>query len=160
MASRSAGLLMYRRKHGRTEVLLAHPGGPLWKNKDFGAWSIPKGEYDRTEDPLEAARREFEEELGFRPQKGDRIIELGETRLKSGKRVRAWAFEGDCDPSLISSNTFRLQWPPKSGKIKEFPEVDRAAWFDLETAREKINPGQIIFIDTLENMLASHAPTG
>lgn len=153
MPPRSAGILMYRRKQGRTEVLLVHPGGPYWKNKDNGSWSIPKGEYTLEEYPLDAAKREFEEELGFIPQHGN-LIELGEIRLKSGKRVYAWAIEGDCDPSAVSSNNFEIIWPPGSNTKKKFPEIDRAAWFDLGTARIKINPAQINFIDALENTLA------
>lgn len=152
MARKSAGLLMYRKKHSLTEILLVHPGGPLWKNKDQGAWSIPKGEYESGEDPLAAAKREFEEELGFPPPE-ENFIELGEIRQKSGKQVCAWAVEGDCDPSPVSSNTFAMQWPPGSGKNGQFPEVDRAEWFDTDTARNKINPAQINFIDVLENIL-------
>lgn len=143
---------MYRKKTGTIEVLLVHPGGPLWKNKDQGAWSIPKGEYESCEPPFEAAKREFEEELGF-PPPSENFIELGEIRQKNGKRVCAWAVKGDCDPSLISSNTFSMQWPPGSGKTRQFPEVDRAGWFDTDTAREKINPAQTNFIDALENIL-------
>lgn len=149
----SAGLLMYRRKAGKLEVLLVHPGGPFWKNKDAGAWSIPKGEADPAADLLETARREFAEELGFSPQI-EKPIDLGEIRQKSGKRIRAWAFEGDLDPDAIASNTFSMQWPPKSGRTQTFPEVDRAAWLDPATARKKINPGQIPFLDMLENLLA------
>lgn len=156
MAAASAGLLMYRRKQGSIQVLLVHPGGPFWKNRDAGAWSIPKGEYDPSEDPLEAARREFEEELGFAPRV-ENPVDLGEVRLKGGKRVRAWAFAGDWDPSLISSNTFCMQWPPKSGIMQEFAEVNRAGWFDLQTARGKINPGQIPFLARLQEALACPA---
>ncbi len=159
MPSRSAGLLMYRRNHSRTEVLLVHPGGPFWKNRDAGAWSIPKGEYAPAEEPLAAAMREFEEELGFYPQM-ENPIELGEIRLKSGKQVCAWAFEGECDPASVSSNTFSMRWPPGSDKVKEFPEVDRAQWFGLDEARAKINPGQINFIDALENMLSKPGQAG
>lgn len=143
---------MYREKKGKIEVLLVHPGGPFWKNRDQGAWSIPKGEYEAGEDTLEAAKREFEEELGF-PAPSKDFTNLGEIRQKGGKRVCAWAFEGDCDPSLISSNTFSMQWPPGSAKTMEFPEVDRAQWFDPDTARKKINPAQTNFIDALENIL-------
>ena len=146
MAKTSAGLLMYRQKQGRTEVLLVHPGGPWWKKKDLGAWSIPKGEYT-DEAPLSAARREFEEELGFAPE-GD-LLFLGSIFQKGGKQVTAWATEGDCDPETVVSNTFSLEWPPNSGNIREFPEIDRAAWFDPETARKKINPAQIPLIDRL-----------
>ncbi len=147
MAAKSAGLLMYRRAAGRLEVLLVHPGGPLWKNKDVHAWSIPKGEYADDEDPLDAARREFEEEMGFSPPENE--VELGEIRQKGGKRVIAWAVEGDCDPSAIVSSTFTMQWPPKSGKVQEFPEIDRAAWFDPDTAREKLHKGQVTLVDRL-----------
>lgn len=143
---------MFRRKNDRVELLLVHPGGPFYKNKDLGFWSIPKGLYNADENPLEAAKREFEEELGFSPE-AEGFIELGEIVQKGGKRVKAWAFEGDCDPDATVSNTFTMQWPPESGIMKEFPEVDRAAWFDPETAREKINPRQTSFIDTLEDHL-------
>ncbi|MFW6081295.1 MAG: NUDIX domain-containing protein [Desulfosalsimonas sp.] len=160
MTPTSAGLLMYRKKQGRVQVLLVHPGGPFWKNKDAGAWSIPKGEYDpQREEPMAAARREFEEELGFPPFM-ENPVELGEIRLKSGKRIRAWAFEGDCDPAAVRCNTFSMQWPPKSTVIKEFYEVDRAEWFDLDRARDKINPGQAGFVDALENILARSGPQG
>jgi len=152
MTKTSAGLLMYRRlTGGELEVLLVHPGGPYWAKKDEGAWSIPKGEYTDNEDARDAAIREFEEELGFAPS-GD-LIELGQTKLASGKIVSAWALEGDWDPANLSSNTFKMEWPPKSGVMTEFPEVDRAAWFDIDTARVKINSGQIPFLDTL----VSHA---
>lgn len=154
MAARSAGLIMYRRVAGRLEVLLVHPGGPFWKNKDNGAWSIPKGEYAMDEEPLDAARREFEEELGFSP--GGDFLFLGEIRQKGGKVVTAWAFEGDCDPSAIVSNNFQMEWPPKSGIMKDFPEVDRAGWFDPETAREKINPAQAALIDRLIDIADGH----
>jgi predicted NUDIX family NTP pyrophosphohydrolase len=145
---------MFRRRKDRFELLLVHPGGPFYKNKDLGAWSIPKGLYNEDENPLEAAKREFEEELGFFPE-AKMFIELGEIVQKGGKRVKAWAFEGDCDPDATFSNTFTMQWPPKSGIMKEFPEVDKAAWFDPQTARKKINPRQASFIDTLEDHLTS-----
>ena len=147
MAKLSAGLLMCRRSEAGIEVLLVHPGGPLWANKDLGAWSIPKGEYDSDEDPLDAARREFLEETGF--EASGPFIPLTEVTLKGGKRVIAWAFEADCDPSLVRSNTFSLEWPPKSGVWREFPEVDRAAWFTLDEARERLNPRQVAFLDEL-----------
>src|SRR5438309_7738613 len=124
---RSAGILMYRRCAGGLEVLLAHPGGPFWKNKDAGAWTIPKGEIDEGEDALEAARREFLEETGVEAR--GEAIALTPVRQRSGKLVIAWALDGDCDPSSIRSNTFSMEWPPKSGRMQEFPEVDRAAWF-------------------------------
>jgi predicted NUDIX family NTP pyrophosphohydrolase len=146
---RSAGILLYRRRAGELEVLLVHPGGPVWARRDLGAWSIPKGEYEEPEDPLEAARREFEEELGTVAPDGD-ILELGEVRQKSGKLVRAWAMAGDLDAERIMSNTFTMQWPPRSGRLREFPEVDRAQWFALAQARERINPAQVALIDRLE----------
>jgi len=137
---------MYRRRGG-IEVLLVHPGGPFWKNKDDGAWSIPKGEYAEGEGGLDAARREFREETGFEP--GSDFVSLGEIRQSSGKVVSAWAFEGDCDPAAVRSNTFSLEWPPKSGKSREFPEVDRAGWFSLDAARSKLLKGQLPFLDRL-----------
>ena len=140
MARQSAGLLLYRRRAGRLEVLLVHPGGPFWAAKDAGAWSIPKGEIGEGEDPLAAARREFEEELG-RPAVGE-PIPLQPVRQRGGKVVHAWAVEGDFDPATLRSSTFPMEWPPKSGRQQEFPEVDRAAWFTLEEAREKILDGQ------------------
>lgn len=129
-----------------------HPGGPFWKNRDEGAWSIPKGEYSMGEDPLAAARREFQEETGFVVE-GD-FIPLIPVTQAGGKVVQAWAVAGDCDPQKIRSNTFTLEWPPRSGKIREFPEVDRAGWFDLDTARKKINPAQAMFLDELEKLLS------
>jgi predicted NUDIX family NTP pyrophosphohydrolase len=130
------------------EVLLVHPGGPFWTRRDAGAWSIPKGEYSDGEDPLDAARREFAEELGSRAPDGD-PADLGEICQKSGKVVHGWALPGDLDPAAIQSNTFTLEWPPRSGRMREFPEVDRAEWFELERAREKINPAQAAFLDRL-----------
>ena len=146
--SRSAGILLYRRLADRLEVLLVHPGGPFWVRRDLGAWSIPKGEYEIDEDPLVAARREFEEELGTPPPAGD-VLELGEVRQKSGKVVRAWAMAGDLDAEAIQSNTFELEWPPRSGKTSTFPEVDRAQWFEIGQAREKINSAQAALLDVL-----------
>jgi predicted NUDIX family NTP pyrophosphohydrolase len=145
---RSAGIVLYRRGAGGLEVLLVHPGGPFWTKKNGGAWSIPKGEYEPGDDPLEAARREFEEELGSAPPEGA-TVELGEVRQKSGKLVRAWALEGDIDATAAHSNTFTIEWPPRSGRMQEFPEVDRAEWFGLDAAREKINPAQAAFLDRL-----------
>ena len=146
----SAGLLLHRRRRGELEVLLVHPGGPLWARRDAGAWSIPKGEYDSGEEPLDAARREFAEELGQPVPDGDGApVDLGEVRQKSGKRVRAWALGADLDVSEIHSNTFEMQWPPRSGTLRAFPEVDRAEWFDLARAREKINPAQAELLDRL-----------
>jgi predicted NUDIX family NTP pyrophosphohydrolase len=124
------------------EVLLVHPGGPYWAKKDEGAWSIPKGEYGEDDDPRACARREFEEELGS-PLPADAVLtDIGAVKLKSGKQITAYAVEGDLDAETITSNTFSLEWPPRSGKTREFPEVDRAGWFDVETAREKLNPAQ------------------
>ena len=146
MIKRSAGLLVYRTTNVHPEVFLIHPGGPFFAKKDISVWSIPKGEFD-TEEPLTAARREFEEETGFKIA-GD-FIELKPIKQKGGKLVYAWAVEADFDPSKIVSNTFPLEWPPKSGVIKEFPEADRAEWFDVETAKQKINSAQIDLIDEL-----------
>jgi predicted NUDIX family NTP pyrophosphohydrolase len=126
---------------------LVHPGGPFWTKKDLGAWSIPKGEFQEGEDPLEAAQREFEEETGF-PISGQ-FIHLSSLKQKSGKIIHAWAVEGDIDPVEIKSNTFELEWPPKSGKMKEFPEIDKAEWFTAPLAKQKINAGQVPFLDTL-----------
>jgi predicted NUDIX family NTP pyrophosphohydrolase len=123
------------------EVLLVHPGGPFWAKKDVGAWSIPKGEYE-DDDARACALREFEEELGTPLPDGAELAELGTVKLKSGKQITAFAVEGDLDADAITSNTFTMEWPPRSGKTREFPEVDRAGWFDLETAREKLNPAQ------------------
>ena len=143
----SAGILLYRRRDGRLEVLLAHPGGPFWKRKDLGAWSIPKGECQAGEDPMVAARREFEEETGLRLQ--GEMTPLGEVKQAGGKVVRAWAIEGDCDASAIHSNTFELEWPPKSGKLEQFPEIDRFEWFSLDAARQKLVKAQTAFLDRL-----------
>jgi len=148
MSARSAGIVLHRRRDGRLQVLLVHPGGPLWARRDEGAWSIPKGEHGADESPLSAARREFAEELGTPPPDGA-TLELGEVRLKSGKRVTAWALAGELDADVIRSNTFTLQWPPRSGRMQEFPEVDRAEWFDLEQARLKLNPAQVPLLDRL-----------
>jgi predicted NUDIX family NTP pyrophosphohydrolase len=145
----SAGILLHRRAGGQLQVLLVHPGGPFWARRDAGAWSIPKGEYaDGAEDPLTAARREFEEELGSPPPDTD-ALDLGEIRQKSGKRVRAWALEGDLDAGSITSNTCMVEWPPRSGRQIEIPEVDRAEWFSLADAREKINPAQVALLERL-----------
>jgi predicted NUDIX family NTP pyrophosphohydrolase len=145
MPRRSAGVLLFRLTGPEPEVLLAHPGGPWWKNKDDGAWSIPKGEYDEREDPLAAAKRELAEETGLAPA-GD-FIPLGEVRQPGGKVVTAWAVAGDCDAASLRSNTFSMPWPPGSKRLQEFPEIDRAAWFDLETARRKILKGQVELLD-------------
>jgi predicted NUDIX family NTP pyrophosphohydrolase len=147
MAKRSAGLLLYRRRSEVLEVFLMHPGGPFWAKKDAGAWSIPKGEYTEAEDPLAAARREFEEETGF-PAPAD-AVPLGELKQAGGKLVVAWAAEGDCDPAMVVSNTCQIEWPPRSGRKIEIPEVDRAAWFAIEEARTRILPSQVPFLDRL-----------
>jgi len=151
MAKQSAGILLYRKTAGGVEVFLVHPGGPFFKNKDMGAWSIPKGEFLDDEDPLAAAKREFEEETG-RAIEGD-FIRLDPVALKSGKTVHAWAVEGDIDHETITSNLFEMEWPPKSGKKQSFPEIDRAAWFDLNEARMKINGGQAGFIEEMATII-------
>ena len=151
MPKQSAGILLYRIDANGPSVLLVHPGGPFWAKKDLGAWSIPKGEYSPGEDPLQVAIREFEEETGTR-LKGE-FRPLGEIRQAGGKRVLAWALEGDLDPAAIRSNVFELEWPPRSGRKQAFPEIDRAAWFSPELAREKINPSQREFVDRLLRML-------
>ena len=151
MPKLSAGLLMYRRSGRDFAVLLVHPGGPFWAKKDLGAWSIPKGEYAPGEDPLAAARREFEEETGARPT--GTVQPLGEVIQAGGKRVSAWAIEGDFDPAALVSNTVELAWPPRSGRTARFPEVDRAGWFSPAEAREKILPGQRALIDRLTRLL-------
>ena len=148
----SAGLLLHRRAPGGLEVLLVHPGGPFWARRDAGVWSIPKGETDAGEDPLAAARREFAEELGSPPPDGEPIA-LGEVRQKSGKRVTAWALAGELDPATVASNSFSMEWPPRSGRRQEFPEVDRAEWFGLEAAREKLIAAQVAFLDRLAQAL-------
>jgi predicted NUDIX family NTP pyrophosphohydrolase len=149
--ARSAGLLLYRHRGGQLELLLVHPGGPLWAGRDAGAWSIPKGEYAPGEDPLAAARREFAEELGSEPPAGE-ARDLGEVRQKSGKLVHAWALAGDLDAERIQSNTCEIEWPPRSGKLIEIPEVDRAAWLPLEQARGRINPAQLELLDRLAEL--------
>ena len=151
MGKLSAGLLLYHKRESKLEVLLVHPGGPFWRNKDEGAWSIPKGEVADGEDLLEAAKREFQEETGYLP--GGPFVPLSPVKLKSGKVVHAWAVEGDFDLVGFKSNTFTLEWPPRSGKMVEFPEVDRAEFFDLETAKRKINPAQAAFVDELNEKI-------
>ena len=151
---RSAGLLLHRAGPDGLEVLIVHPGGPFWARRDDGAWSIPKGEIDdETETALAVAHREFREELGSEPPEGDPIA-LGEVRLKSGKRVEAWALPGDLDVTTIVSNEFETEWPPKSGRTATFPEVDRAAWCSVAVARVKLNPAQVAFLDRLVDALA------
>jgi predicted NUDIX family NTP pyrophosphohydrolase len=151
MAMRSAGLLMYRRTEGTLEVFLVHPGGPFWAKRDAGAWSIPKGEFGPDEDPLTAARREFAEETGF-DVAGD-FKALAPVRQPGGKVVHAFAVEGDCDPSLLRSNPFLMEWPPRSGRRQEFPEVDRAAWFTIDQAHDRILKGQRPLLDQLETII-------
>jgi predicted NUDIX family NTP pyrophosphohydrolase len=158
MAKLSAGLLPYRRSPAGLEVFLVHPGGPFWAKKDDGAWSIPKGEYEAADDPLAAAKREFEEETGF-PAVGE-FTPLAPLKQPGGKIVVAWAVEGDCDAAAIRSNTFVLEWPPRSGKHESFPEVDRAQWFDLETAKRKILKGQVGFLAELEALTAPRTRSG
>jgi predicted NUDIX family NTP pyrophosphohydrolase len=150
----SAGILLHRRGDDGVEVLLVHPGGPFWARKDLGAWSIPKGEIDADEDPRAAARREFAEETGARLPDGA-LDELGSVRQKSGKVVVAFAAPGDLDPAAVVSNTFEMEWPPRSGRVQAFPEVDRAEWFGLDAAREKLIPAQAAFVDRLEALLTS-----
>lgn len=151
MPKTSAGLLLFRETSGGPEVLLVHPGGPFWSRKDEGAWSLPKGEFEEGEDPLAVARREFQEETGASAP--GEAIPLGSLRQSGGKVVHAWAVRGDLDPDLLESNTFLLEWPPKSGRLREFPEVDRAGWFPLEEARRKILKGQAGFLDRLQEKL-------
>lgn len=151
MASRSAGIIAYRKRPSGLEVLLVHPGGPFWRNKDLGAWSIPKGELSSDEDPETTARREFAEELGT--ELTAPLVALGDVKQRGGKTVMAFAAEFDLDPRHSRSNTFALEWPPRSGRRQNFPEVDRAEWFLLEVAREKINQGQRPLLDRLEATL-------
>ncbi|HEX7233282.1 MAG TPA: NUDIX domain-containing protein [Candidatus Binatia bacterium] len=148
----SAGLLLYRRC-GELEVFLVHPGGPFWAKKDAGSWTIPKGEIDEAEEPLEAAKREFREETGF--EINGHFQQLNSIKQAGGKVVQAWAIEADCDPARLQSNRFSMEWPPKSGKTRDFPEVDRAGWFTVAEARTKIIAGQIAFIDQLASLTES-----
>ena len=148
MAKTSAGLLMYREKNGHTEVLLVHLGGPFWKNKDRGAWFVPKGEINTGEDLLDAAKREFQEETGIVPR-GD-FVSLGSVKHKSGKTVHAWAFESDCDLRTVKSNTFEMEWPPKSGRMATFPEIDRVDFFTFDAAREKMHAAEFEFLSRLK----------
>jgi len=153
MPKTSAGLLMYRSQEEVFEVFLVHPGGPFWAKKDLGSWSIPKGEFDPDDDPLASAKREFEEETGFAAVGEFKL--LAPLKQPSGKIVHAWAFEGDCDPKAINSNTFSIEWPPWSGKMQAFPEVDRAGWFTIDAAKKKILKGQVGFLEELQDLLGS-----
>jgi predicted NUDIX family NTP pyrophosphohydrolase len=147
----SAGILLYRKRQGRLEVFLVHPGGPLWGKRDHGAWSIPKGLFEAPEDPLDAAKREFHEETGFAVT--GTPLALTPRRQPSGKWVHAWAVQGDVDPSKLHSNTFEMEWPRGAGKKQEFPEVDRGEWFALDEAKHRILPGQVPFLDELAALL-------
>lgn len=153
MAKHSAGILLYRIRDGDLEVFLVHPGGPYWKNKDAGAWSIPKGEFDEGADPLASAQREFHEETGSRVS--GEFVALTPLKQPSGKLVHAWAVRGDIDAASIASNTFSMEWPPRSGKQQSFPEVDRGEWFSVSAAREKLLRGQRGFLDQLESRFDS-----
>lgn len=152
MQKKSAGIILYRYRRKQAEVLLVHPGGPFWSNKDFGAWSIPKGEFEDDENPLDAAMREMEEETGIKIS--GKFIELSPVKQKSGKQVYAWAIRGNVNPAQIKSNEFELEWPPGSGKKKTFPEIDRAGWFTTMEAKERIVKGQSAFIEELERKLS------
>jgi len=153
MPKSSAGLLLFRRRGDGVEILLAHPGGPMWAKRDAGAWSVPKGEIEGGDEALAVARREFEEETGQKPPAGE-CLPLGEVRQKSGKVVLAWACEGDLDPATAESNTFPLEWPPGSGNWVDTPEVDRVEWFSPDEARRRLNPAQAPFVDRLLERLA------
>ncbi|HMD98283.1 MAG TPA: NUDIX domain-containing protein [Terriglobia bacterium] len=156
MPKKSAGLLLFREVSGQLQVLLVHPGGAFWAKKDDGAWSIPKGEFEDDEDPLPAAKREFREETGFTLPEGE-FIPLQPIRQAGGKLVYAWAVNQDLDPAALKSNTFSMEWPPKSGRHREFPEIDRAAWFAIETATHKILKGQAPLLEQLQQHLGTHA---
>jgi predicted NUDIX family NTP pyrophosphohydrolase len=151
MARESAGLLLFRRRGQAVEVLLVHPGGPFWRRKDAHAWSIPKGEVDASEEQAAAARREFAEETGFRPEGA--LIALGSRRQAGGKLVHVWAMEGDWDPAALRSTSFSMEWPPRSGRMRDFPEVDRAEWFELSVAAGKLHKGQVGFLELLRAKL-------
>jgi predicted NUDIX family NTP pyrophosphohydrolase len=155
MPKLSAGILLHRARQGAVEVLLVHPGGPFWAKKDLGAWTIPKGEYEQGEDPLAAALREFREETGHEPP-ADGLVELGTIRQRGGKVLTAWAAAGDLDPATVVSNTFTMQWPPRSGVQREFPEIDRAGWFGPEAARAKLLAAQAELVDRLLAALDRH----
>lgn len=150
----SAGILLFRRPAGEPELLLVHPGGPYWRKKDLGAWTIPKGEYEDGEEPRDCALRELGEELGAAPAlEAEALVDLGSVKQRGGKVVRAWAAEGDFDPAELRSNTFEMEWPPRSGRQSEFPEVDRAEWLSPQEARRKILPAQVPFVERLERIL-------
>ncbi|MGI5403918.1 NUDIX domain-containing protein [Streptomyces sp. CA-135486] len=149
---RSAGLLLFRRRSTGTEILIGHMGGPFWQARDAGAWSVPKGEYTPEEEPMAAARREFEEELGLAPPEGA-WLPLGDARQPGGKIVTVWALEGDLDTDLVVPGTFTMEWPMRSGRMREFPEIDRAEWTGMDEAHQKLVPGQRVFIDRLEELL-------
>lgn len=153
MSALSAGILMYRRRGRKTEVLIAHPGGPFFSGKQRGAWSIPKGLVDPGEDVEAAARREWEEETGC-DLPDARWFDLGDTQLRSGKRVRAWAVEGEVDPTRLRANTFTMEWPPRTGRLSEFPEIDELRWVSRTTAASLLNPAQVIFVERLFKILA------
>jgi predicted NUDIX family NTP pyrophosphohydrolase len=159
MPRRSAGILLYRTTNGPLEVLLVHPGGPFFSGKDLGTWGLPKGEYEPDEEPLDCAIREFEEELGQAPPSGT-MIALGEIRQKNGKLVTAWGLAGDLDAELVHSNTFVAEWPPRSGQLAEFPEIDRAAWLTLDDAAARIIPTQQPLLDRLAAALAGAPEIG
>lgn len=156
MAKQAAGILLYRRGPRGLEVLLAHPGGPLWSRKDLGAWTLPKGQFNGDERPIAAAKREFEEEMGSPP--AGEFVEIGSIKQPSGKVVHAFVAESDFDVATVQSNLFSLEWPPKSGQHAQFPEIDRAAWFSVDEARQKILKGQAPFLDRLLALLKSAAP--
>lgn len=151
MSQKSAGIVLYRIQKSSIEVFLVHPGGPYWAKKDDGAWSIPKGEFDENEEPLAAAKREFQEETGI--QLSGEFIQLNPVKQKGGKMVYAWAVKGDIDPAKVKSNSFEIEWPPRSGKMKSFPEIDKAAWFPLSEAQKKIIEAQSALIKELESKI-------
>ncbi len=160
MPRRSAGILLYRTgAEGELEVLLVHTGGPLWSSKDEGAWSIPKGEYEADEQPLQTALREYAEEIGTPPPAGE-PLPLGEVRQRNGKIVTAWALEGDLDVAMVQSNTFEMEWPPRSGRRQSFPEIDRAEWCTVDQARPRMISGQAPLLDRLAEALAADGPAG
>ncbi len=155
----SAGLLLYRQKDGNLEVLIAHPGGPFFAKKDDGVWSIPKGLYEEDEDPFDAAKREYEEEIGS-PAPTTQYIDLGEIKRSDDKAIRAWAVEGDVDENRVKSNLFEMEWPPKSGRMQQFPEIDKALWFEINSASVKLQPAQVEFLKRLaENLSIGFTPT-